>query len=147
MYSTSNFFSPLLKYGGVNVDVQVSEGGIYISFTAYHAGDAPALIINHTNEMIKVWEKGNVNELRLRPFERLLYTWQDPAGDRVILWDDGDDTIENDLRRDESKPCKHFTTIPSYWVSFLDGTQRVLLFTNEQSIAMDLNSAHRLDKV
>lgn len=125
----------------------MSEGGIYISFTAYHPGDAPALIINHTNEMIKFWEKGNINEMRLQPFDHMLYTWQDPAGDRVILWDDGDDTIENELRRDESKPQKNSGSIPSYWVSFLDGTQRVLLFTNEQNIAMDMNSAHRLDKV
>lgn len=32
--------------------------------------------------------------------EKMLYTWQDPAGDRVILWDENDKTIENDLRRD-----------------------------------------------
>lgn len=30
----------------------------------------------------------------------MLYTWSDPAGDRVILWDSGKDNVENDLRRD-----------------------------------------------
>lgn len=36
----------------------------------------------------------------LNPSEKILYTWADPAGDRIILWDDGDKHVENDLRRD-----------------------------------------------
>lgn len=136
------------QHGGVNVDVQASESGIFIQFTAYHAGDAPALIINHTDQAVKFWEKGNPNERSLKPFERMLYTWQDPAGDRLILWDDGDDTVENDLRRDGIKPIKgRGGDTSAYWVSFLDGTQRVLLFTNVQDIAFGANSANRLDKV
>lgn len=51
-----------MQYGGINVDVQVTEGGIYITFLEYHRGDAPALIINHTGKQISFWEKGNVNE-------------------------------------------------------------------------------------
>lgn len=89
-----------------------------------------------------------MNERRLQSFEQMLYTWQDPAGDRVILWDEGDDTIENDLRRDGIKPIKDKNgEIKSYWVSFLDGTQRVLLFTKVPNIAFEANSANRLDKV
>lgn len=141
-------FDVYFQYGGINVDVQVSEGGVYIAFTAYHPGDAPAMVINHTNQVVKFWEKGNVNERILRPLEKMLYTWQDPAGDRVILWDDGDDTVENDLRRDGIKPIKSSAGDTSaYWVSFLDGTQRILLFTNVQNIAFEANSANRLDKV
>lgn len=95
-------FSTLLlaQYGGINVDVQVTEGGVYITFMQYHAGDAPALIINNTNQRISFWEKGNVNERSLNPSEKVLYTWSDPAGDRILLWNDGDKHVENDLRRD-----------------------------------------------
>lgn len=50
------------KYGGINVDVQVTEGGTYITFSEYHAGDAPALIINHTQKEVQFWERGNVNQ-------------------------------------------------------------------------------------
>lgn len=89
-----------LQYGGINVDVQVTEGGVYVTFTEYLNGDAPALIINHTKKLVRFWEKGNVNERQLKPFEKVLYTWDDPAGDRVILWDHGDKHVENDLRRD-----------------------------------------------
>lgn len=93
----------------------------------YHAGDAPALIINHTDHVISFWEKGNVNERfvgsiqfpfqnltffclflsrTLNPSEKMLYTWADPAGDRLILWNDGDKHVENDLRRDGIAPFK-----------------------------------------
>lgn len=94
------FAKSYIQYGGVNVDVQVTEGGIYITFFAYHVGDAPALIINHTDKRISFWEKGNVNERQLEPYEKMLYTWADPAGERLILWDDGEKPVENDLRRD-----------------------------------------------
>lgn len=50
------------RYGGINVDVQVTEGGTYIVFSEYHAGDAPALIINHTDRDLVFWERGNVNQ-------------------------------------------------------------------------------------
>lgn len=36
----------------------------------------------------------------VKPSEKMLYTWADPAGDRIILWNDGDKRVENDLRRD-----------------------------------------------
>lgn len=40
----------------------------------------------------------------LNPLEKMLYTWADPAGDRIILWSDGDKHVENDLRRDGVAP-------------------------------------------
>lgn len=49
------------QYGGINVDVQISEGGVYISMSAYSPGNAPALIINHTPHTINLWEKGSIN--------------------------------------------------------------------------------------
>lgn len=52
----------LIQYGGINADVQVTEGGVYITFSEYYAGDATALIINHTDKPFSFWEKGNVNE-------------------------------------------------------------------------------------
>lgn len=84
----------------MNVDVQVTEGGVYITFSAYHRGDAPALIINHTDRLVKFWENGNEQDRQLKPMEKMLYTWENPAGDRVILWDENGKTVENDLRRD-----------------------------------------------
>lgn len=49
------------RYGGINVDVQRTEGGVFITFTEYYPGDAPAKIVNHLNQEIVFFEKGNVN--------------------------------------------------------------------------------------
>lgn len=47
----------LLQFGGVNVDIQITEGGIYINLASYGVGMAPALIVNHTRDDMNFWEK------------------------------------------------------------------------------------------
>lgn len=37
-----------LQYGGVIVDVNISDHSTVISFTDYYDGAAPALLVNHT---------------------------------------------------------------------------------------------------
>ena len=152
------------KYGGINVDVHVTEGVIYITFTEYHPGDAPGLIMNCTNDPITFWEKGNVNGKVLLPQQMMYYTWFDPAGERIISWKNvGKSNIENDLRRDgvdhfviatdeveastSSRRRRSSQIEKNYWVSFLDGTQRVLLFTKNPSVASSTQSSSRLDQV
>jgi vacuolar protein sorting-associated protein 13A/C len=152
------------KYGGINVDVHVTEGVIYITFTEYHPGDAPGLIMNFTDELITFWEKGNVNGRVLKPQQMMYYTWVDPAGDRVITWKNvGKNNVENDLRRDgvdtfvvavdetdasTSRNARRSSQLETlYWVSFLDGTQRVLLFTKNPDVASSTQSSSKLDQV
>ncbi|XP_055538544.1 intermembrane lipid transfer protein Vps13 isoform X2 [Wyeomyia smithii] len=137
------------RYGGINVDVHVTEGAVYITFTGYHVGDAPALLINHTNEEFAFREKGDVNGKILMPNQLVLHTWINPAGERTIVWDSGSKLvlIENDLRKDEISEFKSPTDKDIYWVSFLNGTQRVLLVTDNANIAYGVNSASRLDQV
>lgn len=48
-----------LQFGGINIDVQVSEGNIFINLSTYETGLAPALIVNHTDYTIDFWEKVN----------------------------------------------------------------------------------------
>lgn len=125
------------------------------------------MIINHTAEQITFYEKGNVNARVLEPFQKMFYTWVDPAGERKITWNNsGKNSIENDLRRDgvdefiiseagESSTGKRRGSSASqgsasnkiWWISFLDGTQRVLLFTKNPSVALGNTSASRLDQV
>lgn len=155
------------KYGGINVDVHVTEGVIYITFTEYHLGDAPGLLMNCTDESITFWEKGNVNGRVLMPNNMIYYTWSDPVGERKIQWQSmGKANIESDLRRDgvgefsvasdnseepstsDRRGSKKSTQLETvYWVSFLDGTQRVLLFTKNQSLAENTQSTSQLEQV
>lgn len=133
------------KYGGINVDVQVTEGGAFITFTQYNAGDAPGLLINHTNESITFQEKGNVNKKILGPSEKVLFTWAEPAGSRLLLL--GKDNVENDLRRDGVGSITMDGGLNAFWVSFLDGLQRVILFTDMSSIAEKVVGSSDMQKV
>ncbi|XP_055686925.1 intermembrane lipid transfer protein Vps13 isoform X2 [Lutzomyia longipalpis] len=141
---------PNNKYGGIYVDVSVTEGGTFVQFTEYFPGNAPALIVNHTDVAISFWERGNVNERVLKANEKMMYTWADPAGDRIIHWNNGPkEKIENDLQRDgvgSFVPGEDNTTV-YWWVSFLDGVQRVLLFTKSEASANETQSDHRMDKI
>ncbi|XP_012537324.1 vacuolar protein sorting-associated protein 13 isoform X2 [Monomorium pharaonis] len=137
------------KYGGINVDVQISEGGVYISMSAYSPGCAPALIINHTPYTINLWEKGSINVRSVQSYNRMFYTWENPAGPRKMVWEDNNGKeIEGNLRKDNLGTFQ----LPEvdeklYYVSFLDGTQRVLLFTMNLKIAEDCQLAGDLEVI
>ncbi|XP_011874480.1 PREDICTED: vacuolar protein sorting-associated protein 13C isoform X2 [Vollenhovia emeryi] len=137
------------KYGGINVDVQISEGGVYISMSAYSPGNAPALIVNHTPHAINLWEKGSINVRSVQSYNRMFYTWENPAGPRKLVWEDNNGKdIEDNLRKDNLGTFQ----LPDvdeklFYVSFLDGTQRVLLFTTNLKIAEDCQLAGDLEVI
>ncbi|XP_066591225.1 intermembrane lipid transfer protein Vps13 isoform X2 [Prorops nasuta] len=137
------------KFGGINVDIQMNEGGVYISMSGYSPGNAPALIVNHTRHSINFWEKGSMNVRCIQSNNRMFYTWENPAGSRIIVWEDNNKReIEDNLRKDNLGTFE----IPDieeeiYYVSFLDGTQRVLLFTTNLKIAEDCQLAGELETI
>ncbi|CAH2105533.1 unnamed protein product [Euphydryas editha] len=49
------------QYGGLHVEVQLSEGGTYVTVRQYRAGHAPALLVNYSPYAVHVLEKENVN--------------------------------------------------------------------------------------
>ena len=49
------------QYGGLHVEVQLSEGGTYVTVRQYRAGHAPALLVNCTPHAVTLLEKDNVN--------------------------------------------------------------------------------------
>lgn len=89
------------KYGGVNVDVQITEGAVYITFAPYSPGLAPAIIVNHTEHTLNFWEKESVVVRKIDPKHTQLFTWENPTSPRILLWESGKkNDIEDDLRKD-----------------------------------------------
>ncbi|XP_030388188.1 vacuolar protein sorting-associated protein 13 [Scaptodrosophila lebanonensis] len=121
------------RHGGINVDVQTTEGGVYITFTEYKKSDSPGLLINHTSKNVNYIEKGTETEYILRPRNSIMYAWSDPTGPKLLIF--GKNKQESDLRRDNIGEIVLEDGTKAYWVSFLDGLQRVLLFTEIESIA------------
>lgn len=143
--------------GGIIVDVNLSEHSATIRFSEYHEGAAPFLIINHTTEQTLSFHQSSKRETtrvgdellvliseevdssqeeteqeELEAGKAVYYTWTEPTGSRELCWKCGSYSgklkSEEDLREDMNKDGKLFV------VSFYEGLQRVVLFTEELSV-------------
>ncbi|XP_063619785.1 intermembrane lipid transfer protein Vps13 [Cydia splendana] len=124
------------QYGGLHVEVQLSEGGTYITVRQYRDGHAPALLINYCPYTVTVYEKENVNSKKIGSMQKMLYTWDNPAGPRVLIFEGHNKKeVENDLRQDGIGDFMIDSQHSVWWVSFLDGLQRILLFTEDAMLA------------
>eukprot|EP00058_Branchiostoma_floridae_P017686 XP_002603175.1 hypothetical protein BRAFLDRAFT_226506 [Branchiostoma floridae] len=131
------------EVGGIFVDIQVSESANIISFSGYSPGAAAVLIVNHTaNNLIHYAQSQQKKEQTyvLAPQQAVLYTWADPTGKKELLWNiDGN---EKHNGKDKLIKVKLSGDQKLYWVSFLDGLQRVLLFTEDLAVT---TRAHEAD--
>uniref|UniRef100_A0A8C0HS82 Vacuolar protein sorting 13 homolog A n=1 Tax=Buteo japonicus TaxID=224669 RepID=A0A8C0HS82_9AVES len=116
------------KLGGITVDVNLTEHSTVITFSNYHDGAAPFLLINHTKEEIIEYGQSSLSELEdcLQPNKAVLYTWADPAGSRKLKWKCGN-------RTEEITP-KELVPITVYLVSFFEGLQRIVLITEDENV-------------
>ncbi|XP_045891706.1 vacuolar protein sorting-associated protein 13A isoform X2 [Micropterus dolomieu] len=144
--------------GGVIVDVNLSEHSATIKFSDYHDGAAPFLMINHTKDQtlqfhqsartetswvadklldlsFSVEEDSSQKEAEqeeLQAGKAVHYTWTEPTGSRELCWKCGSYSgklkSEEDLRKNMNNEGK------LYVISFYEGLQRVVLFTEEQRI-------------
>uniref|UniRef100_A0A669Q3C3 Vacuolar protein sorting 13 homolog A n=1 Tax=Phasianus colchicus TaxID=9054 RepID=A0A669Q3C3_PHACC len=112
------------KLGGITVDVNLTEHSTVITFSDYHDGAAPFLLINHTEEEIIEYGQSSLSELEgcLQPNKAVLYTWADPAGSRKLTWKCG--------KRTEEITPKEVV----YLVSFFEGLQRIVLITEDKNV-------------
>ncbi|XP_013138688.1 PREDICTED: vacuolar protein sorting-associated protein 13C [Papilio polytes] len=124
------------EYGGLHVEVQLSEGGTYVTVRQYRDGHAPALLVNFSPHPIVVYERENVNVKKIPPMHRMLFTWDNPAGPRILVFEGHKKSeIYNDLRKDGIGEFMINETERMSWVSFLDGLQRVVLVTGDALLA------------
>ncbi|CAG9865247.1 unnamed protein product [Phyllotreta striolata] len=136
------------KFGGLNVDIQLTEGGILINVAPYEDGSAPALLLNHSDYTLCYWEKESVQKRYLQPNESVLYTWENPSGPRQLVWDRGNRReIIEDLRKDKYGEFSPKDGVYVYWTSFLDGMQRILLFTKEHCLAESAQASNILEQI
>uniref|UniRef100_UPI00398F8396 intermembrane lipid transfer protein VPS13C isoform X2 n=1 Tax=Pristiophorus japonicus TaxID=55135 RepID=UPI00398F8396 len=131
--------------GGVIVDVNVADHATVITFTDYYDGSAPALIINHTTAVkFRFKQSGVQDELILGPGEARLFAWADPTGIRKLNWGCSWKTGELDLLKDQFGQFLWEQNNQIHWVSFLDGRQRMLLFTEDVAVVSKARQAEDL---
>uniref|UniRef100_A0A674GCF0 Vacuolar protein sorting 13 homolog C n=1 Tax=Taeniopygia guttata TaxID=59729 RepID=A0A674GCF0_TAEGU len=133
--------------GGLLVDVNVSEHSTVISFTDYHEGAAPALIVNHTPwDSLRYKQSGLQEEMELKPRQVCLFAWTDPTKPRKLTWGYSQCFGEHDLLKDDCGQFPYNANTQIHWVSFLDGRQRVLLFTDDVALVSKARQAEELEQ-
>lgn len=133
--------------GGLLVDVNVLEHSTVISFTDYHQGAAPALIVNHTPwDSVRYKQSGLQEEMELKPRQVCLFAWTDPTKPRKLTWGYSQSFGEHDLLKDDCGQFPYNANTQIHWVSFLDGRQRVLLFTDDVALVSKARQAEELEQ-
>lgn len=183
---------------GTGLCVEVAGGTqtpINITFTDYAPGTAPARIENLCDDIfIKIHQKNQSQVTLLSPNQAVLYTWDDPASERTLMWNvcggkkpsfpacitkdgygdvhmriqslcvksetaDYNDMEDSSPEDDSDEPDGLLNSVHDsfqartrsdkvvvYWMSFLDGHQRVLLFTRDERVASAVRQMNQAEQ-
>ncbi|XP_044533949.1 vacuolar protein sorting-associated protein 13A [Gracilinanus agilis] len=124
------------KLGGIIAEVNIAEHSTFITFMDYHDGSATFLLINHTKDEIVEYKQSCLIEMEdmLPPGKAVLYTWNDPIGTRKLIWKCGKSRGEVTQKDDMMTPITLGGKKTIYLVSFFEGLQRILLFTEDPKV-------------
>ncbi|XP_077419043.1 intermembrane lipid transfer protein VPS13C isoform X3 [Vanacampus margaritifer] len=133
--------------GGIMVDVNVSDHSSVIGFADYYDGAAPALLVNHTPWVDISYKQSACSAVhQLKPGEARRFTWDDPTGVRTLSWSCMEHSGGTDLLKDEVGQFSYDSLSEVHWVSFLDGRQRVLIFTEDVAVVTKARQAEELEQ-
>ncbi|KAK7482167.1 hypothetical protein BaRGS_00026632, partial [Batillaria attramentaria] len=138
------------EYGGINTQCQVTESSMITTLQTYRPGFATVQIVNHTDRHnIMFYQSDNpMMERKVGPQEALLYSWDNALGIRELVWSCGwQREVKTDLLQDDMEEFFADADSKVYWVSFLDGLQRFLLFTEDITVAASAQEAGELERV
>ncbi|XP_075873846.1 intermembrane lipid transfer protein VPS13C isoform X3 [Nelusetta ayraudi] len=134
-------------FGGIIVDVNISDVSTVVSFSDYYDGAAPALLLNHTPwATISYKQSGSEVDHLLKPGEARRFVWDDPAGVRTLSWSCREHCGQVGLCKDEVGQFSYDNFSQIHWISFLDGRQRVLLFTEDVGVVTKARQAEELEQ-
>ncbi|XP_072321339.1 intermembrane lipid transfer protein VPS13C isoform X2 [Eucyclogobius newberryi] len=133
--------------GGIIMEITIADHSTVITFSDYYEGSAPALIINHTQRArIGYRQSGSAAEHELKPGEAQRFVWDEPANTRTLRWSQDGHSGELDLLKDAVGQFPFDSLSQIHWVSFLDGRQRVLLFTEDVAVVTKARQAEELEQ-
>ncbi|KAM8801927.1 intermembrane lipid transfer protein VPS13A isoform 1-T1 [Rhynchonycteris naso] len=123
------------QLGGVIAEVSLAEHSTAIRFSDYHDGAATFLLINHTKDDIVEYKQSSLSEVEdcLPPGKAVFYTWADPVGSRKLKWSCGKSHGEVTQKDDMMTPI-NLGKKTIYLVSFFEGLQRIILFTEDPKV-------------
>ncbi|XP_067839210.1 vacuolar protein sorting-associated protein 13A isoform X2 [Heptranchias perlo] len=122
------------KFGGIIVEVHLAEHSTVVTFKDYHEGAAPFLIINHTStSTIEYHQSSTGKKSALEPGKATYYTWEDPAGSRIMSWSCSCEEAAGELSTVEDTFLEFSQDNGKiYLASLFEGLQRIILFTEDE---------------
>ncbi|XP_057581269.1 intermembrane lipid transfer protein VPS13A isoform X2 [Hippopotamus amphibius kiboko] len=123
------------ELGGIIAEVNLAEHSTVITFSDYRDGAATFLLINHTKNDIVQYKQSSLCEIEdsLPPGKAVFYTWADPVGSRKLKWKCGKSHGEVTQKDDMMTPI-NLGKKTIYLVSFFEGLQRIILFTEDPRV-------------
>lgn len=138
------------KKGGIHVSCQVGESAAVISFCDYEEGLSPVFLVNHSSLRLSYCQVGykDTNSYFLPPKSTVHYTWDYPMSKRVLLWGTDDTTKFNklDLLMDDCDQVQLKDDKKLYWIAFLNGKQRTVLFTEDSQLVVRIQESGVLER-
>ncbi|ESO95114.1 hypothetical protein LOTGIDRAFT_160876 [Lottia gigantea] len=137
------------EFGGIQVECNVSESAMVTKFKSYKSGFATVNIVNFTSKGVVHYNQSGHSLIHtLNSEESCLYTWEDALGKLELIWSCGKEKdMKNELTQDGIGEFFLDSDTKIYWVSFLDGMQRVLLFTEDLVLATLAQQAGELERI
>uniref|UniRef100_I3MC21 Vacuolar protein sorting 13 homolog A n=1 Tax=Ictidomys tridecemlineatus TaxID=43179 RepID=I3MC21_ICTTR len=123
------------ELGGIIAEVNLAEHSTIITFSDYHDGAATFLLINHTKNDLVQYQQSCLSDIEdsLPPGKAVFYTWADPVGSRKLKWICGKSHGEVTQKDDMMTPI-NLGKKTIYLVSFFEGLQRIILFTEDPRV-------------
>ncbi|CAF3896761.1 unnamed protein product, partial [Rotaria magnacalcarata] len=125
------------------VEVMATDfDGVRVIFSDYKQGDAPVLLVNHTDDqLISFVQKDDEKTQHLVPNYSVYYTWTDPLKAREIIATCNHQSIIIELNPHQGVIGMNENIGTIFYAVFIDGVQTVLLFTYNKEI---IESAYNL---
>ncbi|XP_054926779.1 intermembrane lipid transfer protein Vps13 isoform X4 [Dermacentor andersoni] len=138
------------KKGGLYMACQVSESAAVVSFGDYEDGLSPVFLVNQSSAALTYCQHGyrDMSIYSLPPKTAAHYTWDNPMSKRCLLWGPADCAKLNklELLMDDCDQIQLKDDRKLFWIAFLNGRQRTLLFTEDSGLVFKIQESGALER-
>ncbi|KAG0416099.1 hypothetical protein HPB47_006705, partial [Ixodes persulcatus] len=138
------------KKGGMYMNCQVGESAAVVGFSDYEEGLSPVLMVNHSSMTLTYCQAifKDTCTYTLPPKYTVHYTWDNPMAKRCLLWGTEENSNLNrlDLVMDDCDQVQLKDDKKLYWIAFLNGKQRTVLFTEDFQLVIRIQESGMLER-
>ncbi|KAL1431458.1 hypothetical protein MTO96_014190 [Rhipicephalus appendiculatus] len=138
------------KKGGLYMACQVGESAAVMSFGDYEDGLSPVFLVNQSSVALSYCQYGYRDMClnSLPPKTAVHYTWDNPMAKRCLLWGSENCAKLNklELLMDDCDQVQLKENHKLFWIAFLNGRQRTLLFTEDSALVFKIQESGALER-